>query len=427
MSAEIISPITSQLHGTIQVPGDKSISHRALILGAICQGTLTVNGLLAAEDVGRTRTILKNLGVKMEESGGRVQLHGIGPRGFTAPQQRLYCGNSGTTLRLMTGLLAGQNFQSELTGDASLNRRPMGRVIQPLTEMGATIEARGKGGARTIHIIGQTLHGIDYTLPVASAQVKSALLLAGLTGQGTVRLKEPYPSRDHSERILAYLGAALEWGPGWVSLEPGALQAHDLTVPGDFSSAAFLLVAALLVPGSELTLTNVSVNPTRTGLLKVLLRMGAKIRLHKERSLCGEPVADLLVRSSSLTGTHVAAEEIPSLLDEIPILAVAAASATGETEIRGAGELRVKESDRLHALATELTRLGARVSEAPDGLTITGPVSFRGGPCKSYGDHRMAMALAVAALRADAPTTLDDFSCVAISYPTFLQDLQSLI
>lgn len=426
MSSQIIHPIQS-LRGTLRVPSDKSISHRALILGALCEGTVTIQNLLDSEDVGRTKSILKQLGLSIDEEGGQLKFEGLSLYGLKAPRERLYCGNSGTTLRLMTGLLAGQSFHTELTGDTSLNRRPMGRVMSPLNEMGARISEQREGEERVIRIQGHNLSGIDYASPVASAQVKSAILLAGLYAQSTVRIREPYPSRDHTERMMGYLGADIEWGPGWVTLETGCqLSAKEIIVPGDFSSAAFFIVAALLAPDSEIELESVLINPTRAVLIEVLKEMGGEIQVINERELCGEPIADIKVKSSSLKGVELGPERIPQLIDEIPILSVAAAVAEGETVIRGAEELRVKETDRLKAVASELSRLGVSIEEFPDGLKIVGSDSLCGAQVKSYGDHRMAMALAVAGAIANDPVTIDDFNCVAVSYPNFLSDWKSL-
>ncbi len=426
MSSETIHS-ASQLTGTLHVPGDKSISHRALILGALCQGRVEIQHLLVAEDVSRTEAILRQLGVSIHEEGDHWIVTGKGREGLQGAPDPLYCGNSGTTLRLMTGLLAGLPFKSILTGDASLNRRPMERVLTPLRQMGGEIAERQEGEERWIEVEGKTLAGVDYESPLASAQVKSAILLAGLFAQGGVNIREPHPSRDHTERMLTYLGANLEWGPGWVKLQPGrGLEAKPITVPGDFSSAAFFIVAALLVPNSEVRLENILLNPTRTGLLSVLSEMGGHITIEKEREVSGELVGDLIVRSSSLQGISVGAERIPALIDEIPILAIAAAHATGETVIQGAWELRVKESDRLSAMATELPKLGGSIEELPDGLKIVGTQALSGGTVQSHGDHRIAMALAVSGLTTDTPVTIDGFDCVAISYPHFLDDLRSL-
>lgn len=436
MATQTIKPV-KKFQGTLKVPGDKSISHRALILGSLCEGDVAVSGLLESEDVGRTRTIMQELGVAMEEVDGVLNIRGRGLKHLQAPDKQLYCGNSGTTLRLMTGLLAGQSFQSELNGDASLNQRPMGRVIEPLKQMGAKIEeisgvperqsAGSPTSSRIIRVTGSALKGIDYKMPVASAQVKSAILLAGLYASEAVTIHEPYPSRDHSERMLLSLGAPIETGPAWVSLHSGAkLTARDIQVPGDFSSAAFFLVAALLLPDSEVRIEGVSINPTRTGLLDLLRTMGGKIEIENDREMSGEPVADLVACTSELRGASCPPELVPRLIDEIPILAIAAARAEGTTRIWGAKELRVKESDRIKALATELAKLGVAVSELEDGLEINGPTDLQGAALTSYGDHRMAMSLAVAGALAKDPVTIEEFESVAISYPGFLKDWESL-
>lgn len=418
----------NKLQGTIKVSGDKSISHRALILGGLCDGGVTVQGLLDSDDVGRTAAILGQLGVSIDHDHDHDYVHGVGMKGLVTPTELLYCGNSGTTLRLMTGLLAGASLAGEFSGDASLNRRPMGRVLEPLNQMGGKVSEYHQGKQRLIRVEPGDLHGIEYESPVASAQVKTAILLAGLAAQQQVQIREPFSSRDHTERMLDYLGASIEWGGGLVTLNEGSrLQAKDIMIPGDFSSAAFFIVAALIVPNSELRLEGVGINPTRSALLEVLTEMGGNIQVEDQRELNGEPIADLVVRASQLTGVSVGGEQIPQLIDEIPILSIAAARAQGETSIRGAEELRVKESDRLKAIATELGRLGVPVEEFPDGLTITGTDSFQGGEVKSYGDHRMAMALTVAGSVATDSVLIDDFSCVAISYPTFWNDWESVI
>ena len=356
MGQETIQPIKS-LQGTVVVPGDKSISHRALILAGIAEGQTRIRGLLASEDVGRTRAIMEQLGVSIAEDGQDLVVTGVGLHGLKGAAEPLYCGNSGTTLRLMTGLLAGKKFSSRLTGDASLSKRPMGRVIEPLKQMGAKLEevlgfkfqVSGENmEGRAMQIEGSPLHGIRYQSPVASAQVKSALLLAGLYADGAVEIEEPFPSRDHTERLLTYLGAKVEWRPGWVALEPRTrLTARNIQVPRDFSSAAFFLVAGLISPNSSVHLEAILMNPTRNGLLDLLAAMGGSIKVENAHEVGGEPVADLTVESSSLTGIDCNPELIPSLVDEVPILAVAACMAEGETHIRGAEELRVKETDAI--------------------------------------------------------------------------------
>jgi 3-phosphoshikimate 1-carboxyvinyltransferase len=427
MSSQVCHPVTP-LEGALSVPGDKSISHRALILSAISEGTVRIKNLLCSDDVGRTMMIMQELGVRIEEEADALVVHGVGKHGLTAPSKPLYCGNSGTTLRLMTGLLAGQNFSSQLNGDASLDARPMQRVIDPLEQMGAHIEEKNNEGRRIVVVRGQPLRGLDYDLPIASAQVKSALMLAGLYANGPVSLKEPHPSRDHTERMLVSMGARLEWGAGWVRVEGiEKLSIKEIEVPNDFSSAAFFIVAALLIPESQIKLNAVLVSPTRSALLDILKEMGGEIDMINSRVIGGEKVADLIVQASRLQSTECPPARIPSMLDEIPILAVAATQAKGTTRIVGAGELRVKETDRLRALTLELSLLGAQIKEQPDGLAITGPTRLKGGTVKSYGDHRMAMALTVAAAVAQAPLTIEDYDAVKVSYPEFLEDWQKLV
>jgi 3-phosphoshikimate 1-carboxyvinyltransferase len=413
----------SPLTGRLRVPGDKSITHRAVLLGALADGTTEIRGYLDAEDCQRTAAACRALGVQVEGWGSPVlQMHGKGLRGLREAEGILDAGNSGTTLRLLSGVLAAQPFFSILTGDASLCRRPMGRIIQPLRRMGASLWGRAGDQYPPLAIRGgPPLRGLRHESPVASAQVKSALLLAGLYAEGPTTVMEPTPSRDHTERMLRGFGQQIEVSGASVTVWPArSLTPVALEVPGDFSSAAFFLVAASLVPGSRLTLMGVGLNPSRTGLLEVLAAMGAAVELGGRREVCGEPVGDVTVTAAPLRGVSVGGALIPRLIDEIPILAVAAACAEGETEIRDAGELRVKESDRLAALAGELGRLGADVLERPDGLRIRGGRPLTGATCSSRGDHRIAMALAVAALVARGETRLADCACVRTSFPDFV-------
>ncbi|MFL6592284.1 MAG: 3-phosphoshikimate 1-carboxyvinyltransferase, partial [Luteimonas sp.] len=387
----------SALAGTVRAPGDKSVSHRAVMLAALADGTSRIDGFLEGGDTRATVAVFERLGVRIETPAGGVRVvHGVGIAGLQAPEAPLDCGNAGTAMRLLAGLLAGQRFDSTLVGDASLSMRPMGRVIDPLSRMGARIEsADGFPPLRIASV--DRLRAIDYTLPVASAQVKSALLLAGLTAQGETCVREPHPTRDYTERMLRAFGVDLIFGPGLARLRGGQrLHATDVAVPGDFSSAAFLLVAATLVPGSELHIQGVGMNPRRTGLLRVLQAMGADIVVGAVGETGGEPVADLIVRHAPLRGIEVPAQLVPDMIDEFPALFVAAACATGDTVIRGAAELRVKESDRIATMATGLRRLGIAVDETPDGATIHGG-RIAGGEIESQGDHRVAMAFAVAA------------------------------
>ena len=413
------------LRGEVTVPGDKSISHRAVMLGAIADGVSQVDGFLDSADCRSTMGCFAQMGVEMTLQGGTLTVRGRGLRGLSAPQRPLDAGNSGTTTRLLTGLLAGQGFDSELFGDASLSRRPMDRVIHPLTQMGARIDS-APGGRCPLRIHGQPLHGIAYTLPVASAQLKSALILAGLYAQGETVLTEPAPSRDHTERMLAALGAELTEADGRITVHPARhLPAFQLTVPGDISSAAFFLVAGLIVPNSEVTLRGVGCNPTRTGLIDVLLNMGADLTIENRRGTL-EPVCDLTVRTSALNGVRVDGALIPRLIDEIPALAVAAAFAQGETVIADAQELKVKESNRIRAMTEQLRRAGADVTETEDGMIIRGGRALHGAHFQTYGDHRIAMAMAVCALACQGPSTLEEEGIVAISYPGFFQTLRTL-
>jgi 3-phosphoshikimate 1-carboxyvinyltransferase len=417
----------ARLGGAAEVPGDKSVSHRAALLGAIADGTTEVQGFLEAEDCLRTIAAVQALGAEATRKGpGHYRIAGGGRRGLAEPADVVECGNSGTTARLLSGLLAGQPFWTLLTGDASLRRRPMGRIAEPLRAMGATIVGRAEGTRLPLAIRGaDRLKAIHYRTPVASAQVKSAVLLAGLAADGPVSVTEPAPSRDHSERMLRRFGARLATEGTTVTLTPGPLTATSLTVPGDISSAAFLLVAGLVVRDGQVTVDCVGVNPTRTGLLDVLEAMGARVVTSRATDE-GEPTASLTVTSSALREVTIGGALIPRLIDEVPVLAVAAAVASGMTVIRDADELRVKESDRIAALARALGKMGARVQERPDGMAITGGRRLVGARVDSGGDHRMAMALAVAGLVADGETIIDDVACVATSFPSFADTINTL-
>ncbi|MFO1473682.1 MAG: 3-phosphoshikimate 1-carboxyvinyltransferase [Lysobacterales bacterium] len=418
MSAWIASRGTA-LHGEIAVPGDKSVSHRAVMLGAIAEGTTRIEGFLEGEDTRATAAIFARLGVRIEAPSDGVRIvHGVGLHGLQAPSGPLDCGNAGTAMRLLAGLLAAQRFDSVLVGDKSLSKRPMRRVIEPLAAMGAEIASQDGCAPLRIHG-GQALRGVDCTLPVASAQLKSALLLAGLYANGDTVVREPHPTRDYTERMLAAFGADIEASPGIARLRGGrALRATAIRVPADFSSAAFFLVAATLVPGSELVLRGIGMNPRRIGLLHVLRAMGADIVEENARERGGEPVADLRVRHAPLRGIEVPIEHVPDMIDEFPALFVAAACAEGETVVRGAAELRVKESDRIAGMAGGLRALGIRVDETPDGATVHGG-TLRGGEVDSRGDHRVAMAFAVAAQLARGEVRIDDVANVATSFPGF--------
>jgi len=408
------------LRGTLDVPGDKSISHRAVMLAALADGTSRIDGFLEGADTRATAAIFERMGVRIEAPSPSTRIvHGVGIDGLRAPGGVLDCGNAGTGMRLLAGLLAAQSFDTVLAGDASLSRRPMNRVIAPLSRMGARIDA-GDAGLPPLRIRGgQHLQGIDFASPVASAQVKSAVLLAGLRAEGETVVREPHPTRDYTERMLAAFGVEIDFAPGRARLRGGQrLRATDVAVPADFSSAAFFLVAATLVPGSELRLRAVGLNPRRTGLLAVLRAMGADITEEKHASQGGEPVADLVVRHAPLRGVEVPPGRVPDMIDEFPVLAVAAACASGTTLISGAAELRVKESDRIAAMAAGLRALGVDVEERPDGAVIEGG-ALRGGAVASHDDHRIAMAFAVAGQLAGGDVAIADVANVATSFPGF--------
>ncbi|MDO8519628.1 MAG: 3-phosphoshikimate 1-carboxyvinyltransferase [Deltaproteobacteria bacterium] len=429
MKSETITPAKS-LSGNFCVPGDKSISHRSLILAALAKGSSTIKNLLLGEDVLNTMRILKALGVSMSHQPEQLRegetLTVYGGKPFSPPRENLDCGNSGTTLRLMLGLLSAQPFESVLTGDTSLNRRPMDRVMKPLEAMGARFEVLHEKGRRLIRVKGAHLKGIDFPLPVSSAQVKSALLLAGLFARGETTLTEPEESRDHTERLLRAMGAKLVSENRSLTLVPGTdLAPGNVEVPGDYSSAAFFVVAGLIVPGSQITIKNVGVNPTRIGLHDALLKMGGNITFKKERTVSGEPIADLLVKSSPLKAADIR-KEIPRAIDELPIFAVAATHAKGVSEVSDAGELRVKESDRIATLGAEMKKAGADFEEKKEGFKIRGGASFKAGTFKSHGDHRIAMSLAIASLTGSKPSVIEDTECVATSFPSFFNLLKSV-
>lgn len=416
------------LRGKITVPGDKSVSHRAIILGALSEGITEVSGCLRSEDCHRTLEAARAMGIEVEEGEELLRFYGKGLHGLREAGDILDCGNSGTTIRLLTGMLAGQPFLSILTGDASLRRRPMDRIILPLRRMGAEIWGRAQDTLPPLGVRGGQLQGLRYHTPVASAQVKSAILLAGLFAKGPTTVIEPFRSRDHTERMLSACGQQVETAGREVTLAPtGSLRASRISVPGDFSSAAFFILAALILPDSDLIIEGVGVNPTRTGLLDVLEAMGGVVEVQPEEESAGEPRARLCVRTSRLKGVSIGGEMIPRLIDEIPVLAVAAACAEGKTVIRDAAELRIKESDRIRAIVTALERMEIRVEELEDGLVIYGRGRLRGASCDSHGDHRMGMALTVAGLRADTETTVLDTACIQTSFPGFVQTLQHLL
>ncbi len=413
--------------GIIEVPGDKSISHRAVMLGSLARGTTVVSGFLQGEDTIATLNAFRFMGVEANEKDGKLHIHGRGLFGLKEPDDVLDCGNSGTSMRLMTGILSGQRFFSVLSGDRYLRNRPMGRVIEPLTKMGACIQGRCRGTKAPLAIQGGELKGAFYLSPVASAQVKSSLLLAGLYASGTTEIKEPSLSRDHTERMFRYFGADIVPHVDGASVRGGReLEGREVMVPADISSAAFFIVAALLVPDSELLIVNVGINPTRTGILDILLKMGASIELQNKREVSGEPVADILVRSSSLRGIEIGGDLVPRAIDEFPVLCVAAASAEGKTVLRDARELRVKETDRIAAMAENLTKAGVEVLETEDGMEITGTDMLQGCLVDSFGDHRIAMSMLIAGLVAKGEITVTDTDCISTSFPTFLHLLEKV-
>lgn len=409
------------LQGSLVIPGDKSVSHRAVMFAALADGTSTIDGFLEGEDTRATARIFSQMGARMETpSPSRRVVHGVGIDGLQAPQGELDCGNAGTGMRLIAGVLAGQAFDSVLIGDESLSRRPMRRVTGPLAQMGARIDTQADG-TPPLHVHGgQPLKGIEFASPVASAQVKSAVLLAGLYADGETSVVEPHPTRDYTERMLAAFGVEIEYSPGKARLRGGQrLRATDIVVPADFSSAAFFLVAASIIPGSELRLQQVGLNPRRTGLLHALRLMGADITEENPAEQGGEPVADLLVRHAPLKGARIPEALVPDMIDEFPALFVAAAAAEGQTVVTGAAELRVKESDRLAAMATGLRTLGVQVDETEDGATIHGGAVLGSGTIESHGDHRIAMAFAIAGQLTDGEVRINDVANVATSFPGF--------
>jgi 3-phosphoshikimate 1-carboxyvinyltransferase len=416
------------LVGHIAVPGDKSISHRAVLIGALADGETRVRGFGRSDDTDATVSAIRALGIEVEDvAQDELVIHGAGLRGLRTPDEPINCANAGTLMRLLTGILAGQPGRFELTGDESLSTRPMDRVAEPLARMGAHIETTN--GLPPLVIDGSDgLRGIDYALPVASAQVKSAILLAGLNADRTTTVVEPTPTRDHTELMLAAAGAHVRRRPASVSVEPaGALELGEVTVPGDFSAAAPFIVAAMLLPGSELTIHDLGLNPLRTGLLDVLERMGARIAVYNRRKLGGELVGDFEVRSAELVGTEIAPEEVPRLVDELPLFALAAAHARGSSRVRGAGELRVKETDRIETVTNGLRALGVRMRASDDGFEVRGvPSRPRGGRMGSAGDHRIAMLGAVAGLVSREGVEVGDAEAVAISFPGFFELLDSV-
>ena len=418
---------TAPLRGELAVPGDKSISHRSIMFGALSQGRTEVSHFLTGADCLATIACFRRMGIEIEQNGSDMTVFGKGLYGLSAPSDILDAGNSGTTVRLMSGILSGQRFSSVITGDESICRRPMKRVMLPLTEMGASIVSMKDNGCAPLGISPSQLHGIHYQSPVASAQVKSCILLAGLYADGETSVTEPVVSRNHSELMLRYFGADLSSTGTTATISPEpSLTGQKVNVPGDISSAAYFIAAALLIPGSEILLKNVGINPTRDGMLRVCRAMGADITLLNEDHSGAEPCADLLVRSSSLHGTVIEGEIIPTLIDELPVLAVLAAFADGTTVIRDAAELKVKESDRIKVMTDNLSRIGCDVEATDDGMIIRGGKPLHGAVIDSCKDHRVAMSFAVAALACSGETEIRDSDCVTISYPGFYDDLRML-
>jgi 3-phosphoshikimate 1-carboxyvinyltransferase len=428
---------TDRLCGELRVPGDKSISHRAAILASIASGRTTVLGFLDGLDCLATVTCFRALGVEIKtfrtESGMNLEIYGCGIDGLKEADDILYCGNSGTLIRLLTGLLSGQTFYSVLTGDESIKNRPMKRVVEPLSRMGAHILGRANSSLAPLTIDGQRLCGISYTMPVASAQVKSSILLAALSAEGNTEIIEPVSSRDHTERMLKSFGADISvqsnanTGSKVIVLKPGTpLFSQEVRIPGDISSAAYLIVAGLLVPNSHIIIKNVGINPLRTGLVDALQLMGAELQVIPHSIWCGEPVGDIIVTSSTLYGAVIKDDIIPRLIDEIPVLALAAACAEGKTVIQGASELRIKESDRIRTVVTQLNCLGASIEELTDGMIISGTSKLAGGVMDACGDHRIALMGAVAGLISENGVKVVGFDCAEVSYPGFLDDVSSI-
>jgi len=413
--------------GELSVPGDKSISHRGIMLGAIANGTTEITNFLQGADCLSTISCFQKLGIAIENKGSQALVHGRGLHGLAAPSQVLDVGNSGTTTRLISGILAGQPFPSTLDGDASIRRRPMKRIFTPLSAMGAHFQCQDSGCA-PFTIQGGNLRHIHYRSPIASAQVKSAVLLAGLYGDGITRVTEPVLSRDHTERMLAGFGADITSEGTTASIRPEPkLEAQSIHVPGDISSAAYFIALGLITPGSEILIQNVGINPTRSGILTAAAAMGAELTLLNERNVSGEPVADILVTSRSLHGTVIEGAQIPTLIDEIPIIAIMAAFAEGATTIKDAQELKVKESDRIAVVSENLNAMGGKVTPMEDGMVIEGGYPLHGAHIRTFQDHRIAMSFYIAALNADGESTFDDRSCVAVSYPSFYQDIEALM
>jgi 3-phosphoshikimate 1-carboxyvinyltransferase len=422
-----IEPINKPLRGEINVPGDKSIAHRAVIFGSIAKGRTRIFNLSGGDDNSRTVRAFRQMGVEIGRDGAALCIEGKGWQGLHAPGQTIDCGNSGTTMRLMSGLLAGLPFHSELDGDGSLRQRPMQRVIDPLMQMGAKIRSKSGNGLAPLEIDGGGLHAISYRMPIASAQVKSAILLAALQADGTTTVEEPQPSRDHTEVMIRGFGGELSIDGPCISVKGGqSLTGQEVRIPGDISSAAFFLAAAAIIPGSDVTIRNVGCNPTRDGVIEILQRMGASIEIFNQRSAAGERVADFKVVGGKLIGIDVGADLVARTIDEYPILSIAAAVADGVTTFSDVKELRFKESDRIAAMTEGLRTLGVHVDEREDGMTIHGGARLSGGAVRSFADHRIAMSFAIAALVSAAAVEIDDAACADISFPTFFALLEKI-
>ncbi len=422
-----IEPVKKPLRGELAVPGDKSIAHRAVMLASVARGQSRIFNLSSGDDNSRTVRAFRQLGVEIFRDGEALCVEGKGWDGLAPPDKVIDCGNSGTTMRLMSGLLSGRPFLSKLDGDESLRQRPMQRIIVPLNLMGAQIASAAGNGLAPLEIHGGGLHGIDYRMPIASAQVKSAILLAALQASGTTTLEEPIKSRDHTEVMLRGFGCRIRTEDRTITLAGGQnLRAQEVRIPGDISSAAFFLIAASVVPGSDIVVRNVGCNPTRDGIVEVLRRMGAAIEIVNERAEAGERVADIRSRAGALRGVDVEPELAARTIDEYPVLAIAAAVADGVTTFSGVKELRYKESDRIAAMTEGLRNLGVKVDEREDGMTIYGGSRLRGGSVRSFADHRVAMSFAVAALCSDDAIEIDDARCADISFPTFFESMEKI-
>jgi len=426
---ELVLEKNNKLRGNIFVPGDKSISHRSLILGSIARGETRIYNFLNSLDCLKTLECMQALGAEIElGKDNSAKIKGEGLYGLQEPKDILDVGNSGTTIRLLTGLLSGQNFYSVLNGDVSIRKRPMKRVVEPLRLMGADIGGRKDGQFAPLSVRGNKLNPLHYTLPVASAQVKTALLLAGLYITGGTIIKEPLPTRDHTEKMLEIMQADLKISPFEIKVMGGKeLRGTDIFIPGDISSAAYFIAAASILKDSQITIRQVGVNPTRTGIIEILKKMGTKIETLNYQIKSNEPQADLKIEYSKLKGVEIKKENVPFLIDELPLIAVVATQAQGKTVVSGARELRVKETDRIKAMVSELKKMGADIKEKEDGFIVNGPTGLQGAVCESYNDHRIAMSLAVAALLAEGKTIIKNSECIDISFPGFGKTLQKLI